>query len=432
MALEKNRPFSYTKPAKSFETDFPQRNNPLLEYDERPKTMCGRSEGEPNEFQLMRSKLRAVTPSPKPSPRLIWHPQENFIGPLQNYVPADCKKDANDENKLIRTVSPTDFLIPRPREISPEKRSPVPRPRTRGRSPQRKVILTPNSCSSVSANRPKQGLSPERSKNRGLSPSRIKSRGLSPDRPSIRGLSPDRPKSRGVSPEKTRKRAVSPQKSRRNSMDRPKTAKLVPDSPEERETTRFSPDPLLCRSCGMSPERNVFEIRPKTSGTYPNGIILSPRTRSRMLSPSPERPYRSPSPIKFVTPAGIIMQDAYPNLRQIRSRSSTPDLELKKALTIIAPKDDEIISSTSSHCSSSPRRPKSASPIGVKGKPPKQPGAHLSENSPRMHWIVDRPCRSPSPCKIPSPRGPSPSRGLNAYMKPASRGPSPARNDATR
>jgi hypothetical protein len=387
MALDRSKPFSYVKPAKSFEAaDLLPRTR--CEFDEeRPKT-CGRSDAvDLNEFQLMRGKLRAVTPSPKPSPRQIWHPQENFIGPLQNYVPADCK-----EEKLSRAISPTDLFAPRDAE------GPVPKPRTRGRSPQRKSFQPIGECSSsVSADRPKQGL-------------------ISP--PEVRALSPVRP----------RKRGASPQKARRHSVDRPKTAKIIPDSPDERDTTRVSPDPLVCRTCGMSPERNFYEVRPKScGGTYPNGIILSPR-----LSPSPERPYRSPSPIKFVTPAGVVLQDAFPNVRPTRSRSSTPDLEVLRALAMFPPKDDEVVCLTSSRRSSSPRRPKSASPVGgVRGKPPKQPGAHLSENSPRTHWIVDRPCRSPSP--FGSPRGQSPCKGGSAAnTRSTSRGPSPARNDHSR
>ena len=79
-----------------------------------------------------------------------------------------------------------------------------------------------------------------------------------------------------------------------------------------------------------------------------------------------------------------MLQDALPN---VRSRSSTPDLELLKALSAFPPVQDDEIVCLLTRRSSSPaaRRPNSASP--VRGKPPKQPGAHLSENSPISYKI---------------------------------------------
>ncbi|XP_059488102.1 protein stum [Neocloeon triangulifer] len=364
---------------------------------QRPQTTASRSAEALSELQAMRQRLRPVTPSPKPSPRQIWHPQENFIGPLRNYIPAEMNKDG--DYRLSRTRSPSDFVVPRPlASISDEK--PVPRPRTtRGRSPVRRVVPLNDRPTLSSANKEKPKIG-------------------SPERPVTRGKSSERPKSQRGSPEKK----VSPALSQIEmiSPSRTLTKKVVvvdPDtvrSPEERITTRMAAEPAVCRTCGMSPERNAFK-RPLTStGLFSDTITLSPRLQ-RATSPSPERHHRSVSPIKFVIPMGQAGDSSFPGLTlEIVSRGNTPDRDA--TLTIFSPRDDALCIATSS-----PKR----SP--AKGKPPKQPGVHLAETSPRTHWVVDRPCRTPSPvqAKYPPSRVASPIKSINAYMRPPSRGPSP-------
>ncbi|CAB3362999.1 Hypothetical predicted protein [Cloeon dipterum] len=167
----------------------------------------------------------------------------------------------------------------------------------------------------------------------------------------------------------------------------------------------------------MSPDRNLR--RPVTS----SGVSLHPRIPSL----SPER-LRTPSPIKFVIPVGD-SQEPFPGLTlEIVSRSGTPEKEVAKTFTIYSPRKDEIRITSSDSRPATPQQPKSSSPTKVKGKPPKQPGDYLTENSPRTQWLVDRPCRSPSPVpvKVSNSRSSSPMKSINAYMKPPSRGPSPA------